>query len=65
MKRNIKSRKRSKKEQSNQKVFTTVDEFSSHFFPKGRPEKEVIKGKERGAEAAEKAFSEIAKVLQV
>jgi hypothetical protein len=63
MKRNLKSRKRSPKQQANQKVFTTIDEFSSYFFPKGRPEREIPKGKERGTKAAENAFTEISKAL--
>ena len=65
MKRNIESDKDTPKKHSNQKVFTTIDEFSSYFFPKGRPEKEVTKGKERGTKAAENAFTEIAKALQI
>ena len=65
MKRKPRSRKRSPKEQSNQKVFTTVDEFSSFFFPKGRREKQLTGGKQRGAEAAESAFGEIVKTLQI
>ncbi len=61
MKRKTKSRKTSPRER---RMFTTIDEFSSHFFPKGRPAKEFVRGKERGAKAAERAFTEIAKVLQ-
>jgi hypothetical protein len=64
MKRKNKSRKTSPRERSNRRMFTTIDEFSSHFFPKGRPAKEFVRGKERGAKAAEHAFTEIAKVLQ-
>ncbi len=63
MKRRPKSRKGSPREQSNPRVFTTVDEFTTYFFPKGRPEKEATRGKERGAKAAENAFTEIAKAL--
>lgn len=65
MKRNVKTRKRSPKKQVKERVFTTVDEFSSYFFPKGHAEKEVTKGKERGTKAAENAFTEIAKALQI
>ena len=69
MKRNLKSRRRSPKEQVKEqvkeRVFTSVDEFSSYFFPKGRAEKEVTKGKERGTREAENAFTEIAKNLQL
>jgi hypothetical protein len=64
MKRNLKLRKRSPKEQVKERVFTTVEEFSSYFFPKERVEKETTKGKERGTKAAENAFTEIAKGLQ-
>jgi hypothetical protein len=63
MKRSPKSDKRSPKKQSNPRVFTTVDEFSMYFFPKGRPDKEAKRGKERGAKAAENAFTEIGKAL--
>jgi hypothetical protein len=63
MERNRKSRKSQPKEQVNKKMFTTVDEVGSHFFPKGRPEKGGAKGKERGAKAAENAFTEIARTL--
>jgi hypothetical protein len=41
----------------------SVDEVGSYFFPKSRPEKGGAKGKERGAKAAENAFTEIAKTL--
>lgn len=65
MKRNLKSPKGSPKEQAKQKVFTTLDEFTSYFFPKERLVKEITKGKERGTKAAENAFTEIAKDLQI
>jgi len=45
------------------RVFTTVEEFSTYCFPKGRPEKEVTRGKERGAKAAKNAFTEIGNAL--
>ena len=61
MERNPKSRKSPPKGRQNEKIFTTVDEVGSYFFPKGRPEKGGAKGKERGAKAAENAFIEIAK----
>jgi hypothetical protein len=64
MERKRKSRKRSPQKPENKRVFTTLDEFSSHFFPKEHPGREVIKGKERGTKAAENAFTEIAKTLQ-
>jgi hypothetical protein len=63
MKRSPKSRKGSLKKQSNTRVFTTVDEFSTYFFPKGRPDKEVTRGKERGAKEAKNAFTEIGGAL--
>jgi len=63
MKRNLKSRKNPPKERLNKKVFTTVEEVGSYFFPNARPEKGGTKGKERGAKAAENAFTEIAKAL--
>lgn len=63
MARNLKSRKSPPKGRLNKKMFTTVDEVGSHFFPKGRTEKNGAKGKERGAKAAENAFSEIARSL--
>jgi hypothetical protein len=44
-------------------MFASVDEVGSYFFPKSRPEKGGAKGKERGAKAAENAFTEIAKTL--
>ena len=65
MKRNLKSPKRSPKKQVKERVFTTVDEFSSYFFPKGHAEKEVTKAKERGTKAAESAFAEITKALEI
>jgi len=65
MKRSRKSRKGPSKERSSQKIFTTIDEFTSHFFPKVRPEKEVTRGKDRGSKAAENAFTEITKTLQI
>ena len=64
MKRKLRLRKRSPQKPANERVFTTIDEFASHFFPKEYPGKEVIKGKERGTKAAENAFTEIAKTLQ-
>lgn len=63
MERNLKSRKSPPKGRPNKKIFTTVDEVGSYFFPKGRPDKNGAKGKERGAKAAENAFSEIARTL--
>jgi len=64
MKRKLRSRKRSPQKPANKRIFTTVDEFESHFFPKEHTEREFIKGKARGTKAAENAFTEIAKSLQ-
>jgi hypothetical protein len=64
MRRNLRLRKRSPKEPANKRVFTTMEEFSSYFFPKEHPEKEATRGKERGTKAAENAFTEITKTLQ-
>jgi hypothetical protein len=64
MKRNLKLVKKSPKAQPNpKKTFTTFDEVGSYFFPEGRPEKGGARGKERGAKAAENAFTEIARSL--
>jgi len=64
MKRNLKLVKKSPKEHANaKKIFTTVDEVGSYFFPEGRPQKGGARGKERGAKAAENAFMEIARAL--
>ncbi|MGB7727050.1 MAG: hypothetical protein WBL50_03390 [Candidatus Acidiferrum sp.] len=61
MRRKAKIRKNPAKKQPQQKKFATVDEVGLHFFPKKRTEIASINGKERGAKAAENAFSEIAK----
>jgi len=45
-------------------AFKTAEEVSSHFFPQSRPEAVTVRGKERGAKAAESAFTEIAKRLE-
>lgn len=59
----VKLRKNQTDKRSERKMFRTVDEVGLHFFPKKRRELGVIDGKERGAKAAEKAFSEIAKAV--
>lgn len=63
MKRKVKTRKIQAKKQSQRKMFATVDEVGVHFFPKKRPEIDLMNGKERGAKAAENAFCEIEKAL--
>jgi len=65
MKRQIRAKVRKHKtgKQSQRKMFTTVEEVGQHFFPKKRFEIGGIDGKERGAKAAENAFSEITKAL--
>ncbi len=65
MKRKLKSHKGQRKDQSTEKKFTTMEEVSSYLFPKSVPEKEPAKGRERGTKAAEHAFTEISKALQI
>lgn len=65
MKRKAKAKMRKNlvRKQPQRKMFTTVDEVGLHFFPKKRPEIDMMNGKERGAKAAENAFCEIEKAL--
>jgi hypothetical protein len=43
--------------------FSTVHEALSHFFPETRPRDGYAKGEERGTEAAERVFADIAQSL--
>jgi len=45
--------------------FRSLDEVTAYFFPEGRPELASAKGKERGAKAADSAFGEIARKLNI
>lgn len=64
MKRKLEITKNQSAKRVNEKKFTTAEEVGSYFFPKGRSEKSGASGKERGAKAAENAFTEIAKSLE-
>jgi hypothetical protein len=43
--------------------FSTVQEVLSHFFPETRPRDGYAKGDERGTEAAERVFADIAQSI--
>lgn len=43
----------------NETCFSTVQQTLSHFFPEPDPGKVHPKGRERGTDAAERAFAEI------
>jgi hypothetical protein len=61
MKRKLKLNGRRRKEVRGEKKFTTIEEVTAHFFPKGSPVSDATKGRERGTEAAEHAFTEISR----
>lgn len=56
--------KKTEKKKPRTMSFKTVEEVTSHFFPESKPDTMTAKGKERGAKAAENAFTEIAQGLE-